>query len=375
MDLDEEDAAAFEGEADDEHLIRLPDPNADKANLQHGKPLEHLLMAKNRKLQDEVTALRVAHDELAVAHETVSADYEHLQSRLQEQTALSDRLENDLLRINESRQGGQSQAPLTQNREDPLANLQLGKKARLFRDQSVHGVLTLRCIQVQDAPPVQPHAFQSSAETSILPIITSQRDRFRQRNSELEEVRWVLMQSASLLLTYAACSGTAPPIQHDHRIAERDQNAPGRQPEAVRKGPLPAVVPGRRCDRSGAERLLQRGARRRGARALPEQVRGEHESLRSLPRSGTLEPIQLSRLDTGLTDVPSVSFGQERGRAMHNLNPLEKVLLTLSTVVLSNRISRNLFVLYALGLHFFVLSTLYHYTLSNEAAQTVVPPI
>ena len=28
---------------------------------------------------------------------------------------------------------------------------------------------------------------QSSAETSILPIITSQRDRFRQRNAELEE--------------------------------------------------------------------------------------------------------------------------------------------------------------------------------------------
>lgn len=29
--------------------------------------------------------------------------------------------------------------------------------------------------------------FTSSAETSILPIITSQRDRFRQRNGELEE--------------------------------------------------------------------------------------------------------------------------------------------------------------------------------------------
>lgn len=66
---------------------------------------------------------------------------------------------------------------------------------------------------------------------------------------------------------------------------------------------------------------------------------------------------------------------QERGRAIHNLNPLEKVLLTLSTVVLSDRVARNLFVLYALGLHFFVLSTLYHYTLSSEAAHPVVPPI
>ena len=35
---------------------------------------------------------------------------------------------------------------------------------------------------------VSPIPFTSSADTSILPIVTSQRDRFRQRNAELEEV-------------------------------------------------------------------------------------------------------------------------------------------------------------------------------------------
>lgn len=40
-------------------LVRMPDPNADKANRHRGKPLENLLMAKNRKLQDELTGLRV----------------------------------------------------------------------------------------------------------------------------------------------------------------------------------------------------------------------------------------------------------------------------------------------------------------------------
>ncbi|BGP56100.1 hypothetical protein JCM8202v2_003711 [Rhodotorula sphaerocarpa] len=312
MDLDEEDAAAFEGEADDEHLVRLPDPNANTANLQHGKPLEHLLMAKNRKLQDELTALRVAHDELAVAHETVSADYEHLQSRLQEQTALSDRLENDLLRINESRQGGQSQAPSTQNREDPLANLQLGKK-------------------VQDAPPVQPHAFQSSAETSILPIITSQRDRFRQRNSELEE------ELRRQFNTITELRNEIKTLQADNlKLYEKVRYLQSYRDE---------------------------GATARAQSGFSNVVRGDEELVRYQNKyEESMNPFEAFR-------------GRERGRAMHNLNPLEKVLLTLSTVVLSNRISRNLFVLYALGLHFFVLSTLYHYTLSNEAAQTVVPPI
>lgn len=53
---------------------------------------------------------------------------------------------------------------------------------------------------------------------------------------------------------------------------------------------------------------------------------------------------------------------KERGRAHHNLNVLEKVLLSLSTVVLSNRITRNLFILYSLGLHFVVFSQMYAWT-------------
>jgi homeobox protein cut-like len=39
--------------------VRMPDPNADKANKARGKPLENLLMSKNRKLQEQLTSLRV----------------------------------------------------------------------------------------------------------------------------------------------------------------------------------------------------------------------------------------------------------------------------------------------------------------------------
>lgn len=41
----------------------------------------------------------------------------------------------------------------------------------------------------QDSPArATPIPFAPSADTSILPIVTAQRDRFRQRNAELEEV-------------------------------------------------------------------------------------------------------------------------------------------------------------------------------------------
>lgn len=40
--------------------LRLPNPNAEKANRQGGKPLESLLIGKNRKLEDGMTKLRVS---------------------------------------------------------------------------------------------------------------------------------------------------------------------------------------------------------------------------------------------------------------------------------------------------------------------------
>jgi len=128
-------------------LPRLPDPNAAKANAaSRPAPLENLLMAKNRKLQDEVTALRVAHDELAQAHEQAAGECEALQARLDEQKKLNDRLENDLVRVNGGGGGagtgvgggggvaGGSGQGAGQGgsaaRDDPLAGLQLGKKVR-----------------------------------------------------------------------------------------------------------------------------------------------------------------------------------------------------------------------------------------------------
>lgn len=55
-DDDDDVASSFHGHANSS--IRLPNPNADKAR-QHGRPLEGLLMSKNRKMQDQLTKLRV----------------------------------------------------------------------------------------------------------------------------------------------------------------------------------------------------------------------------------------------------------------------------------------------------------------------------
>ncbi|GAA5864142.1 hypothetical protein JCM1840_000714 [Sporobolomyces johnsonii] len=304
MNLDDVPGESGDSVAD---LVRLPDPNADKANQQRGKPLENLLMAKNRKLQDELTALRVAHDELALAHQSIGADFDGLQSRFEEQRALNDRLENDLLRINESRNGV---SPVAAGREDPLAGLQLGKK---------------------DSTAPTPAPFQSSAETSILPIITSQRDRFRQRNAELEE------ELRRQFNTISELRAEIKTLQTDNlKLYEKVRYLQSYRDE---------------------------GFAARQQAGFSNIVRGDEELGKYQNKyEESMNPFEAFR-------------GRERGRAIHMLNPLEKVLLSLSTVVLSNRITRNLFVLYALALHFIVLSTLYSYTLTSDAGQQVVQPV
>ncbi|KAG9127497.1 hypothetical protein FRC07_013035 [Ceratobasidium sp. 392] len=150
---------------DDDEDAPMPDPNADKANLQQGQSLEGLLMAKNRKLLEELTKIRVLHSELEASLQAVSEEVVHTRTELDKQTSLNERLENDLLHINQRPSNGVAEkTESTLGPQDGLAGLNLGNKSN----------------DTERSVTPQP-------DNSILPIVTSQRDRFRQRNAELEE--------------------------------------------------------------------------------------------------------------------------------------------------------------------------------------------
>jgi homeobox protein cut-like len=119
--------AASDLDHDDD--VELPDPNADKANKHLGRTLENLLVVKNRRLQEEVTKLRVAHEELSSSCLKAEAELGEVQSELGKQKSLNERLENDLLMVNKGdnvkerteRQGSMTPA-------QGLAGLDLGGK-------------------------------------------------------------------------------------------------------------------------------------------------------------------------------------------------------------------------------------------------------
>lgn len=142
-DEDEDFGSSLNGPASS---LRLPNPNAEKANLHHGRPLEGLLMSKNRRLQDGMTKLRVGHEELSLSLQNAKSELEEITAKYEEQKALNEKLENDLLRVNGSGaavngtshtpgtstpRGGASSSNLLapSDASDPLAALNIGRKS------------------------------------------------------------------------------------------------------------------------------------------------------------------------------------------------------------------------------------------------------
>lgn len=128
--------------------------------------LETLLMEKNRKLQSEVTELKVARDEDQLALADTTAALTATEARLAETVALVKRLEDDLLAL-DSAAAAVSPAPTT------AALLVASPVGELPEPRASYDAAAL--------------AAGGKDDKGILPIITSQRDRFRQRNAELEE--------------------------------------------------------------------------------------------------------------------------------------------------------------------------------------------
>lgn len=141
---------------DDEDL-KMPNPNAEVANKQLGRSLENLLVSKNRRLLEDLTKLRVAHEELSTHNSKSDESVQNLQLELTRIRSLNERLENDLASLNKG------DGDKTERGGAGLAGLDIGGKGDRVGSPAPGG------------------------DPSILPIVTSQRDRFRQRNAELEE--------------------------------------------------------------------------------------------------------------------------------------------------------------------------------------------
>lgn len=123
-------------------------------------------MEKNKKLESEYTQIKVSFADLQKAFDKNTQSIQSLEEKLQEKSALVQRLEEDLLGMGHKSNSDSSIL-------DALSKSSSGTPIPHTPD----GALT----------PLLDGSGHKKEDKSILPIVISQRDRFRQRNNELEE--------------------------------------------------------------------------------------------------------------------------------------------------------------------------------------------
>lgn len=147
------------------------------------KSLETLLLEKNRALQSENTTLKVSNSEISDKYKNLQVEYQEAVKTAQEQKQLITQLEEDLRSVNALssmfRGTPEGQNVLTPGGEAEMV-------AEVVKDVAAPVAITI-------------DPASKTAADSLLPIIQSQRERYRLRAQELEAQTLGQQQQVSLL--------------------------------------------------------------------------------------------------------------------------------------------------------------------------------
>ncbi|XP_068441999.1 cut-like homeobox 1b isoform X5 [Clinocottus analis] len=249
------------------------------------KPLEVLLLERNRSLQSESSALRIANTELSGRHAELQVQYAAAVQTAAEQKELILKLEHDLSTVQamsslQRPDADGSEVSNMENIPEPIK-----EASAMFTGLGLN-----------------PELPQGQMD-SLLSIISSQRERFRSRNQELEA------ESRSVQQTMQALQSELDSLRADNiKLYEKIkflQSYPGRA--------------------GGSDDTVMRYS-------------SQYEE----------------RLD------PFASFSKrERQRRYLSLSPWDKATLSLGRVILSNKMARTVAFFYTLFLHCLVFLVLY----------------
>uniref|UniRef100_A0A8C9Y4G2 Protein CASP n=1 Tax=Sander lucioperca TaxID=283035 RepID=A0A8C9Y4G2_SANLU len=252
------------------------------------KPLEVLLLERNRSLQSESAALRIANTELSGRYTELQMEFSAAVRTSAEQKELILKLEHDLSTIQ-----AMSSMPRPDADGSEVSNMEnipdpIKEASAMFTQPSSN----------------RPHPELPQGQMdSLLSIISSQRERFRSRNQELEA------ENRSMQQTMQALQNELDSLRADNiKLYEKIK-------------------------------FLQ---------SYPGKAGGSDDTV--MRYSSQYE----ERLD------PFASFSKkERQRRYLSLSPWDKATLSLGRVILSNKVARTVAFFYTLFLHCLVFLVLY----------------
>ena len=287
-----------------------------------GDTLEQLLLARNKKLSDELTILRVSHQDLQNRLQSMQEDLSQTNADLEKAQHLNETLENDLANMQSETANAY---PLGASVSGSYAPSFAGRKGRSsptssvmsgFDNQSMLGRTTLE--QLRSGEPV-------GGGSGILPMITAQRDRFKKRNTQVEnELSESHRTVSSLRQEIASLQKDNLNLYEKTRyVSTYNRGGPTSSSASYANNPNPSTIQMSSTSSSGL--------------AL-DRYRSAYES--------NISPFAAFR-------------GRESARAYKRMSLPERIVFSITRMVLATRTSRNLFAGYCVALHVLVFLTLY----------------
>ncbi|RYP90150.1 hypothetical protein DL770_003686 [Monosporascus sp. CRB-9-2] len=308
---------------DDDDVLPNPDSNGSAAKGK-GDTLEQLLLARNKKLSDELTILRVSHQDLQTRLENLQEDMSRTNAELERSQNLNAQLENDLVNLQAEGQNafpsGASVAGTYTTRIPP--SIAPGRRAgRTSPTSSI----------ISGFNPRDSGGESTGGGSGILPMITAQRDRFKKRNAQLEtELSESHRTVSQLRQEIAALQKDNLQLYEKTRYVSTYNRGGGGGPSASSSSAYAA--------NPNPSTIAIGGTGNPGIGGGLDRYRQAYES--------NISPFAAFR-------------GRESARAYKRMSFPERVVYSVTRMVLASRTSRNLFAAYCVALHLLVFCSLY----------------
>ena len=291
--------------------------------------LEQLLLAKNKKLSTEMVGLRVSHQELQRELEVLRETLSIANADLERSQNLNATLENDLVTLQqEASNAFPSSARSTTSRYPTSAGYPASHFASRTRktsptssiisgfDPQSNSYDTMEAIRAGE--PV-------GGGSGILPMVQAQRDRFKQKNSKLEE---------ELSKQYKVVSS----LRQEVASLQKDNLSLYEKTRYVS--------------------TYNRGQHASSASAYAQSPPSTSTQMSADASSGHALDRYRSAYETNIS--PFAAFrGREATRAYKRMSLPERIVFSMTRLILATRTSRNLFAAYCLALHVLIFVMLY----------------
>ncbi|KAI1771837.1 CASP C terminal-domain-containing protein [Hypoxylon cercidicola] len=302
---------------DDDDVLAASEPNGSTLKGK-GDTLEQLLLARNKKLSDELTILRVSHQDLQSRLENLQEDMSRTNADLERSQNLNAQLENDLANLqSEGQHAFPSGASVAGTYTRYAPSIAPGRRGG--RTSPTSSIISGFDPRTTGGEPM-------GGGSGILPMITAQRDRFRKRNAQLEgELSETHRTVSQLRQEIAALQKDNLQLYEKTRyVSTYNRSGPSASSSsAYSSNPNPSVV--------------AMGGTGNPGIAL-DRYKAAYES--------NISPFAAFR-------------GRESARAYKRMSFPERMVYSVTRMVLASRASRNLFAAYCVALHILVFFSLY----------------